>query len=164
MIYRPAIESSHGDVSTRLTDSRSNELSSRLTAAGSESRANDASQQTSIPNSTRSSSIPPNDSSTDVRQSDIPPIGGNNAPPVGGNNAPPVAGNNAPPVGGNNAPPTADRGSQRRRSTRHQNYLNRSQLHQAVELPDGYGKWFGSVYHIVIVSVLVVTESVTVKL
>jgi hypothetical protein len=28
----------------------------------------------------------------------------------------------------------------RRRSTRHRNYLNRSQLHQAVELPDGYGK------------------------
>jgi len=31
------------------------------------------------------------------------------------------------------------RNSQRRRSTRHQNYLNRSQLHQAVDLPEGYG-------------------------
>lgn len=28
----------------------------------------------------------------------------------------------------------------RRRSTRHRNYLNRSQLHNAIELPDGYGK------------------------
>ena len=35
--------------------------------------------------------------------------------------------------------PNSGRNSQRRRSTRHQNYLNRSQLHQAVELPDGYG-------------------------
>ena len=31
------------------------------------------------------------------------------------------------------------RGSQRRRSARHRNYLNRSQLHEAIELPDGYG-------------------------
>lgn len=30
----------------------------------------------------------------------------------------------------------------RRRSTRHRNYLNRSQLHNAVELPDGYGKFY----------------------
>ncbi|XP_064641714.1 E3 ubiquitin-protein ligase SMURF1-like isoform X4 [Lineus longissimus] len=29
-------------------------------------------------------------------------------------------------------------GDRRRRSTRHRNYLNRSQLHQAIELPDGY--------------------------
>lgn len=38
-------------------------------------------------------------------------------------------------------PPTASNGRRdaRRRSTRHRNYLNRSQLHQAVELPDGYG-------------------------
>ena len=35
--------------------------------------------------------------------------------------------------------PNSGRNSQRRRSTRHQNYLNRSQLHQAVDLPDGYG-------------------------
>jgi len=33
----------------------------------------------------------------------------------------------------------SDRGNSRRRSTRHRNYLNRSQLHNAVvELPDGY--------------------------
>lgn len=36
--------------------------------------------------------------------------------------------------------PNSGRNSQRRRSTRHQNYLNRSQLHQAVDLPDGYGE------------------------
>lgn len=35
-----------------------------------------------------------------------------------------------------------ERGSQRRRSTRHRNYMSRSQLHRAVELPDGYGKSF----------------------
>jgi len=35
--------------------------------------------------------------------------------------------------------PNSGRNSQRRRSTRHQNYLNRSQLHQAVDLPEGYG-------------------------
>ena len=28
----------------------------------------------------------------------------------------------------------------RRRSTRHRNYLNRSHLHNAIELPDGYGE------------------------
>ena len=28
----------------------------------------------------------------------------------------------------------------RRRSTRHRNYMNRSQLHNAVNLPEGYGK------------------------
>jgi len=47
-----------------------------------------------------------------------------------------------PNVNNSNAggPPNSGRNSQRRRSTRHQNYLNRSQLHQAVELPDGYGR------------------------
>jgi len=35
--------------------------------------------------------------------------------------------------------PNSGRNNPRRRSTRHQNYLNRSQLHQAVDLPDGYG-------------------------
>lgn len=30
-------------------------------------------------------------------------------------------------------------GHSRRRSTRHRNYLSRNHLHQAVELPDGYG-------------------------
>ena len=44
----------------------------------------------------------------------------------------------------NNASATqVERGNRdsRRRSTRHRNYLNRSQLHNAVvELPDGYGK------------------------
>lgn len=37
------------------------------------------------------------------------------------------------------------RGSQRRRSARHRNYLNRSQLHEAIELPDGYGEWLSDV-------------------
>ena len=36
--------------------------------------------------------------------------------------------------------PSSNRSGQRRRSTRHQNYLNRSQLHQAVDLPEGYGR------------------------
>jgi len=46
-----------------------------------------------------------------------------------------------PPVNNINtaAAPNSGRNSQRRRSTRHQNYLNRSQLHQAVDLPEGYG-------------------------
>lgn len=44
--------------------------------------------------------------------------------------------NNLSSSGGGNG--NCDRVS--RRSTRHQNYLNRSQLHQAVELPDGYGE------------------------
>jgi len=41
--------------------------------------------------------------------------------------------------------PNSGRNSQRRRSTRHQNYLNRSQLHQAVDLPEGYGVYSYSV-------------------
>ena len=37
--------------------------------------------------------------------------------------------------------PTQEGGDRRRRrSTRRENYLNRSQLHRAVELPDGYGR------------------------
>ena len=30
----------------------------------------------------------------------------------------------------------------RRRSTRRRNYLNRNQLHSALELPEGYGRYF----------------------
>ena len=54
-----------------------------------------------------------------------------------------TAGNESVPAVNNSnaggALPHSGRNSQRRRSTRHQNYLNRSQLHQAVDLPDGYG-------------------------
>jgi E3 ubiquitin ligase SMURF1/2 len=39
---------------------------------------------------------------------------------------------------GGAAPSSGPPRGSRRRSTRHQNYLNRSQLHQAVDLPDGY--------------------------
>lgn len=42
-------------------------------------------------------------------------------------------------IGGNDGVGN-DRGNARRRSTRHRNYLNRSQLHEAVVLPDGYGQ------------------------
>ena len=49
------------------------------------------------------------------------------------------AANDSVPLANNSGAPNSGRNSQQRRSTRHQNYLNRSQLHQAVELPDGYG-------------------------
>jgi len=53
----------------------------------------------------------------------------------------PVVNDSVPVVNNSNTGgvPNSGRNSQRRRSTRHQNYLNRSQLHQAVDLPDGYG-------------------------
>ena len=50
---------------------------------------------------------------------------------------------NISPVVNNASATQVERGNRdsRRRSTRHRNYLNRSQLHNAVvELPDGYGK------------------------
>jgi len=51
--------------------------------------------------------------------------------------------------------PNSGRNSQRRRSTRHQNYLNRSQLHEAVDLPDGYG-----VHHfLLLVTCIIITHA-----
>ncbi|KAK2152110.1 hypothetical protein LSH36_339g01013 [Paralvinella palmiformis] len=42
------------------------------------------------------------------------------------------------PTGGSTVSIASDRADRRRKSTRHKNYLNRSHLHQAVDLPEGY--------------------------
>lgn len=94
-------------------------------------------------NSRGNGGIPSNNSGTNLDQSNREGGGSSSNGGIGNNGSSSngVSGNSSDNSSSTATSTTTTHHFIRRRSSRHRNYMSRAQLHDAVELPDGYGEY-----------------------